>query len=75
MKALVETIAKAIAESPDQVSVLVEETQTEVKLTLKVADADKGKVIGKQGKVIKAVRQLLSIAAAKHNRRVSVDVA
>ena len=75
MKELVSYVAKAIVEHPDQVEVTETETAEGVQILLKVAEADKGKVIGKQGKVIKAMRALLAVPAAKADKRVSLDVA
>ncbi len=75
MKALVEYVAKAIVDQPDQVEVASADEAGELRLTLKVAEADKGKVIGKQGKVVKALRSLLSAAASKTNQRVGLEIA
>lgn len=75
MKELVAYIAKAIVEHPDQVEVTEAEDADGLRLTLKVAETDKGKVIGKQGKVIKAMRSLLMLPAAKAGKRVALDVA
>ena len=65
MKSLVEYIAKALVDNPDQVSVSeVSEDQTSV-LELKVAKEDLGKVIGKQGRSARAMRTILSAASTK----------
>jgi len=75
MKALVEYIAKSIVDAPDAVQV-EENTDEEglLKLTLKVADEDKGRVIGKQGRIAEAIRSLLRVKAAKAATRVRLEI-
>jgi len=75
MKELVEYIAKSIVNSPDEV-VVTEETDEEKHITLKiqVADEDKGRIIGKQGRVAGAMRTLLRVKAAKQGSRVSLEI-
>ena len=66
MQSLIETIAKALVEDPDQVSVrLVEEKGEEMIVELKVSERDMGKVIGKQGRIAKALRTVVKAAATK----------
>jgi len=74
MKKLVETIAKGLVDHPDQVRVeeVVREATTVYELT--VAQSDMGKVIGKQGRIAKAMRTVVSAAALKENRRVTVEI-
>lgn len=74
MKKLVEIIAKALVDNPD--AVVVSETVKEhaVVLELKVADADMGKVIGKQGRIAKAVRTVLKAAATKEDKHVVLEI-
>lgn len=75
MKEVVELIVKRLASEPDAVD--VRETARDQKLTvieLRVAEADMGKVIGRQGRTIKALRSLLHAAGVKHNRRYVLDV-
>lgn len=74
MKELVEYIAKAIVDDPDKVVVTEEVTPERTILRLKVADEDTGKVIGKQGRIIQAIRNLLRVAAAKADTRVVLEI-
>jgi uncharacterized protein len=74
MQELVAYIAKQLVEHPEQVEVSSQEQDGSLNLTLKVAEADKGKVIGKQGKVIKAIRAVASAAAAKAGKKVVVEI-
>ncbi|MHB9942598.1 RNA-binding protein [Clostridium sporogenes] len=74
MKALVETIAKALVDSPDQVQVNEILGAQSVILELKVAPEDMGKVIGKQGRIAKAIRTVVKAAAIKENKRVVVEI-
>ncbi|MBY6845924.1 KH domain-containing protein [Clostridium botulinum] len=74
MKALVETIAKALVDSPDQVQVNEILGEQSVILELKVAPEDMGKVIGKQGRIAKAIRTVVEAAAIKENKRVVVEI-
>jgi predicted RNA-binding protein YlqC (UPF0109 family) len=75
MKELIEYIAKSIVDEPDEVKV-DEETDEEGLLTLKlqVADEDKGRVIGKQGRIAEAMRALLRVKAAKASARVRLEI-
>ncbi len=75
MKELVEYIAKSIVDEPGEVKV-EEETDEEGLLTLKlqVADEDKGRVIGKQGRIAEAMRALLRVKAAKASSRVRLEI-
>jgi len=74
MKELVEYIAKSIVDAPDQVKV-DEETEDEViRLKLQVADEDKGRVIGKQGRIAEAIRTLLRVKAAKAATKVRLEI-
>jgi uncharacterized protein len=74
MKELVEIIAKAIVDEPDAVSVTeVGGTHTSI-LELKVAKADIGKVIGKQGRTAGALRIILNAVSAKHNRHAVLEI-
>ncbi|MBJ27987.1 MAG: RNA-binding protein [Chloroflexi bacterium] len=75
MKELVEYIAKAIATYPDDVEVTEEETgDGEVLVTLTVNSEDKGKVIGRQGRVAQAMRVLLRVAAVKNDLLVNLEI-
>ncbi|MCU0559538.1 MAG: KH domain-containing protein [Desulfobacterales bacterium] len=74
MKELIEYIAKALVDYPDQVSVnVLEGTQASV-LELSVAKADLGKVIGKQGRTAKAIRTILGAASAKLKKRAVLEI-
>ena len=74
MKELVEILAKALVDHPDQVLVAQTETDKTVHLQLMVAPEDMGKVIGKQGKIANAIRTIVKAAAVKDGRRVHVDI-
>lgn len=74
MKELVEVLAKALVDQPDQVLVAKTETDKTIHLQLIVAPEDMGKVIGKQGKIANAIRTLVKAAAVKDGRRVHVDI-
>lgn len=74
MKELAIHIARHLVDQPDKVHVTASEDGAVTRLTLKVAEEDKGKIIGKQGKVIKAIRAIVSVAASKANKTVVLDV-
>ena len=74
MKELVETIAKALVDSPDEVVVTEKETDKTIVLELKVATDDVGKIIGKQGKIAKAIRSVVKAASSKCDNKVLVDI-
>ena len=67
-------IARAIVDHPDEVTVLENEGSREVNLTLSVADSDMGMVIGKNGKIAKAIRTVMKAAAATDGKRVNVEI-
>ncbi len=74
MKDLVEYIAKSIVNEPDA-AVVEEETNEEgITLKLRVADDDKGRIIGKQGQIAQAMRTLLRVKAAKAATRVRLEI-
>ncbi|HOV27562.1 MAG TPA: KH domain-containing protein [Pseudobacteroides sp.] len=74
MKELLEFIAKSLVDEPEMVSVNEVEGEQSVILELKVAKDDMGKVIGKQGRIAKAIRTVVKSAAVKENKRVEVDI-
>ena len=74
MKELVETIAKALVDSPDEGVVTEKETDKTIVLELKVATDDVGKIIGKQGKIAKAIRSVVKAASSKCDKKVIVDI-
>ena len=74
MKELVEVIAKALVDCPDEVVVTETETDRAIVLELRVAQSDMGKVIGKQGRIAKAIRSVVKAASLHDNKRVAVDI-
>lgn len=74
MKTLVETIAKALVDSPDEVVVTETETEREIVVQLHVAQEDMGKVIGKQGRIAKAIRSVVKAASSKCDKKVKVEI-
>ncbi len=74
MKEVVEVIAKALVDNPDQVVVTEEESDSVINIVLKVAQGDMGKVIGKQGRIAKAIRSIVKAASSKEDRKVNVDI-
>lgn len=74
MKELVEYIAKSLVDNPDAVTVNEIDGESSIILELKVASEDVGKVIGKQGRIAKAIRTVVKAAAVKHNKRVLVEI-
>jgi predicted RNA-binding protein YlqC (UPF0109 family) len=74
MKELVEYIAKSIASHPDEVKVTEEEDDGRILLRLEVAPDDKGKVIGRQGRVAQSIRALLRVAAVKQGTRAVLEI-
>ncbi len=74
MKPLVELIAKGIVEYPESVDVNELDVEGTTVLELRVADGDLGKVIGKQGRIAKAIRSLLSVAAKRKNKRAALEI-
>ncbi len=75
MKELLETIAKALVDCPQEVSVTqIDKEDGSIVLELRVAESDMGKVIGKQGRIAKAIRSVVKAAAIRENKMVSVDI-
>ena len=74
MRELVEYIAKSIVNAPDDVVVTEEEGEEGIILKLQVADDDKGRVIGKQGRIAEAIRSLIRVKAAKAGTRVNLEI-
>ena len=74
MKELIEYIAKSIVNAPDEVVVTQEETEQGITLKLQVADDDKGRVIGKQGRIAEAMRTLIRVKAAKQDTRATLEI-
>ncbi len=75
MKELVEVIAKALVDHPDEVAVTEKESGRNLTIELHVASSDMGKVIGKQGRIAKAIRTVVKAAASDDsNKKVDVDI-
>ena len=68
-------LARSLVDEPDKVEVKGRETDSRVDLTLRVAPDDVGRVIGRGGRIVKAIRTVMKAASVKANRRVSVEVA
>lgn len=74
MKDLISVIAKALVDHPEEVTVNVTEEEHATVYELTVHPSDVGKVIGKQGRIAKALRTVVTSAAVKENKRVSVEI-
>ena len=74
MKELVEVIAKALVDDPESVVVNEREEKKTTVLEVRVAESDMGKVIGKQGRIAKAIRSVVKAAAAKEDKKVIEDI-
>ena len=74
MKELVEFIAKSIVNAPDDVVVTEETTDEVITLKLQVADEDKGRIIGRQGRIAEAMRALIRVKAAKQGIRATLEI-
>ena len=74
MKELLETLAKALVDSPDEVEVSTVEGEKSIILQLKVAPDDVGKVIGKQGRIAKALRTIVKASSVKEGKKAVVEI-
>lgn len=74
MKELVEVIAKALVDNPDEVVVTESGDEKEVVVTLTVAQSDMGKVIGKNGRIAQSIRAVVKAAASKDARKINVKI-
>ncbi|MCI8311304.1 MAG: KH domain-containing protein [Lachnospiraceae bacterium] len=74
MKELVEVLAKALVDHPEEVSVTETDKDNATVIELRVASSDMGKVIGKQGRIAKAIRSLVKAAASKDDKKVVVEI-
>lgn len=74
MKELLEKIARSLVDNPDEVAVTEVDDDQSLILELRVAEDDMGKVIGKQGRIAKAIRVVMKAAAIKENKRVVVEI-
>ncbi len=68
-------LARSLVDEPEKVEVSGRETGSRVDLTLRVAPNDMGKVIGRQGRIVKSIRTVMKAASVKANKRVNVEVA
>ena len=74
MKELVEIIAKSLVDNPEQVVVTQREDERAIIIELRVAQSDMGKVIGKQGRIAKAIRSVVKAVSSKETKKVLVDI-
>jgi predicted RNA-binding protein YlqC (UPF0109 family) len=74
MKELVEVIAKALVDHPEEVVVTEKEEGKNITIELHVASSDMGKVIGKQGRIAKAIRAVVKAASVNDNKKVNVEI-
>jgi len=74
MKDLLEFLAKSLVDTPEEVQVNLIEGEQSTVLELRVATADIGKVIGKQGRIAQALRALMKAASVKHGKRVMLEI-
>ena len=74
MRELVEVIVKALVDHPESVNVTETEQENSILVEVRVADGDMGKVIGKQGRIAKAIRSLVKAAPSKEDKKVIVDI-
>ncbi len=74
MKELVEVIASALVDSPEDVVVTETEDEKQIVINLTVAPDDMGKVIGKQGRIAKAIRTVVRAAGSKGDKKIMVDI-
>ena len=74
MKNLVEVIAKALVENPEEVAVTQTEKEKVIVVELRVAPSDMGKVIGKSGRIAKAIRSVVKAASSNYAKKVVVDI-
>ncbi len=74
MKELVEVIAKALVDNPDKVNVTETEKEDALLVELSVDPADMGKVIGRSGRIAKAIRTVVKAASSKDDKKVIVDI-
>ena len=74
MKQVLELVAKSLVDNPDAVTVTEVDGEDGIVLELRVAEGDMGKVIGRQGRIAKAIRTVVKAAASKEDKKVSVDI-
>jgi predicted RNA-binding protein YlqC (UPF0109 family) len=74
MKEIVEVIAKSLVDHPESVEVSEKQDGDQIVLELRVAEDDMGKVIGRQGRIAKALRTVVKAAATRENKKVTVEI-
>jgi predicted RNA-binding protein YlqC (UPF0109 family) len=74
VKELVEYIAKSLVDDPTEVRVVEKQDRREIRIELKVAEADMGRIIGRNGRVANAIRALMRAAASRRGQRTSLDI-
>ena len=74
MKELLTYIAQNLVDNPDEVRITERETETETVFEVRVADGDMGKIIGRQGRIVKEIRILMRSVAQRQGKKVSVDI-
>ena len=74
MKELLSYIAKNLVDNPDEVTVTERNTDTETVFEVRVADGDMGKIIGRQGRIVKEIRILMRAVAQRQGKNVSVEI-
>ena len=74
MEELLKYLAQSLVEQPDQVSVTRVENERNIVLELRVAESDMGRVIGKQGRIAKAIRTVVKAATARESKLVMVEI-
>ena len=74
MKEVLEVIAKSLVDKPDEVNITEVDSDGSTTLELRVAEGDMGKVIGKQGRIAKAIRTVVKAAASREDKHVSVEI-
>lgn len=74
MRELVEVIVKALVDNPDGAIVTEKHDEKSILIEVRVADGDMGKVIGKQGRIAKAIRSVVKAASSKEDKKVIVDI-
>ena len=74
MKELLTYIARSLVDNPDQVSVTEKESDGEIVFEVRAADGDMGKIIGRQGRIVKEIRVIMRAVAEKQGKKVSVEI-
>jgi len=74
MRELVEIMVKALVDNPEEVNIIEKEEENATLIEIRVADGDMGKVIGKQGRIAKAIRAVVKAASSKEEKKVIVDI-